>query len=296
MEDALSSLGGKNPSSSQLSTLNLLKRLQASLPAYAAEPSTGMHYGQECKYVSWRFDHRRFRSLEILHITDIQFGHVECRVHRLKEYIDYVLSKPNRYVVLGGDLIDASTVMSPGSPWENICGPQSQVYKLCELLAPMRARILGYVGGNHERRGLKTFGDLGVLIATILQIPYSGGMQLVDIHYGNHRPFKLNLWHGIGSAQTKGAKAQMIARFMEKGDAQLYLVGHLHDLLLLGGWRTLRKPGANNVHIEKIFGGMSSSFLSFWGTYAEVAGLSTSDVAMLRAVLEPSGSWEVTIR
>jgi len=286
----------KDKGAAALSTLNALKRLRASLPEYLAEPSTGMHFGEQSKYVSWRFDSARFRSIEILHITDVQFGHVECCIHRVKEYINYVLAKPNRFVLLGGDLIDAATVMSPGTPWENLCGPQSQVYRFCELFAPLRARILGYVGGNHERRGLKTFGDLGVLIATLLQVPYSSGMQLIDIHYGNHRPFKINLWHGIGSAQTKGAKAQMISRFMEKGDAQLYLVGHLHDLLLLGGWRTLRKPGHNDVHIEKIFGGMSSSFLSFWGTYAEVAGLATSDVAMLRAVLDPTGGWEVTIR
>jgi hypothetical protein len=246
--------------------------------------------------VSWKFSVEKFTSIELLHLTDLQFGHVECRLHRILEYRDWVLSKPNRFVLFGGDMIDASTVLSPGEPWENICGPQRQVYKFIELMAPLRARILGYVGGNHERRGMRTFGDLGILLATLLQVPYSSGQQLIDIHFGQHKPFKINLWHGGGASRTKGAKAQMLARFMETGDAQLYLVGHLHDLLLIGGWRNLRKRGVTDVHVEKIMGGMSTSFLSWWGTYAEVANLGVSDVAMLRTVLTPDGHWKVTIK
>jgi hypothetical protein len=277
-------------------TLSALARLNGMLQPYHAEPQTGMHYGEQAKYVSWTFSPKQFRSLELLHLTDLQFGHVECRVKRVVEYRDWVLSEPNRFVLFGGDLIDAATIMSPGEPWQNICGPQRQVYKFCELMAPMRHRILGYCGGNHERRGVKTFGDVGVLIAYILKVPYSDGQQLIDVTYGDHKPFKIALWHGTGAARTKGAKAQMLTRFMESGDSQLYLVGHLHDLVLLGGWRSLRKPGHNNVHIQKIMGGMSTSFLSYWGTYAEVAGLTVSDVAMIRAVLEPDGKWEATIR
>lgn len=296
MGDSLKALAAQSTSKQALTTLTALRELRKSLPKYEITPSVGMQFGEQNKYVTWKFDPAKFKTIEILHITDVQFGHVECRVHKLKEYMKWILARPNRFVLLGGDMVDAATIMSPGSPWENICGPQGQVYKFVETIAPIRHRILGYVGGNHERRGIKTFGDLGILIATLLQVPYSGGQQLIDIHYGGHRPFKINLWHGIGSAQTKGAKAQMIYRFMSQGDAQLYLVGHLHDLLLVGGWRHVRKPGANNVHVEKIFGGMSSSFLSYWGTYAEVAGLTVSDVSMLRCVLEPDGRWEMTIR
>jgi hypothetical protein len=48
--------------------------------------------------------------------------------------------------------------------------------------------------------------------------------------------------------------------------------------------------------MEKIFGGMSSSFLSYWATYAEVAGLMPNDILMIRATLEPNGHWEASIR
>ena len=277
-------------------TIDALRELQASLPPYQCKPITGMQYGEQAKYVTWKFDPKEFDTLEVLHITDVQFGHVECRVHRVLEYRDWILKVPNRFVLFGGDMVDAATVFSPGMPWENIADPQSQVYKFVQLMAPMRHRILGYVGGNHERRSLKTFGDLGVLISMLLQIPYSNGKQFIDIHYGLHKPFKFSLWHGGGAARTAGAKMQMLHRFMQEGDSQVYLVGHLHDAMVKFDWKINRKPGKNDIHLTKVAGAMSSSFLSHFGTYAEVAGLSANDVLMARMILEPDGRWGISLK
>lgn len=279
-----------------ITTIDTVRQLQDKLQEYPIRHSTGMHYGSEAKYVSWYFDDNKFDTVELLHVTDVQFGHIECRVHRVQEYIQWVLKEPQRFILFGGDNVDSANVMSPGTPWENLCDPQSQVYRFCELFAPVRHRILGYCGGNHERRGIKTFGDLGLLIATLLRIPYSAGKQLIDIHFGKHKPFKVSLWHGTGGARTAGAKMQMLHRFMQEGDSQVYLVGHLHDALVKFDWRSTRKLGRNDVHMTKIAGAMSSSFLSHWGTYAEVAGLSPSDVLMARIVLEPDAEWGISLK
>jgi hypothetical protein len=279
------------------STLDALAHLESMLPEYECRPSLGMAYGRENKYVTWRFDPSRYKTIELLHITDVQYGHVECQVDRLNEYFDWVLAEPNRFILFGGDMIDAANVLSPGQPWENICGPQSQVYQFCELAARVRHRILGYVGGNHERRGLKSFGDIGLMIAYLLKIPYSSGQQLVDVHFGQHRPFKIHLYHGRGAARTKGAKVMMLNQLMKDyPGSQLYLVGHLHDCFILPTIVWERIPGRNNVKMQKAVGAMSSSFLNFFGTYAEVAGMSANDVLMVRTILEPNGHFEATIR
>src|ERR1700744_4541868 len=73
-----------------------------------------------------------------------------------------------------------------------------------------------------RRRGVKTFGDLGKLIAMLLKVPYSAGKQFIDIHYGQHKPFRNALWHGGTGSRTKGAKAQMIHRWMTQGNADVY--------------------------------------------------------------------------
>lgn len=297
MERSFEGLAGSNSGQSTITTLNALKALQKRLPEYDVQPSVGMQFAEQNKYVTWKFDPEQHKTLELLHITDTQFGHIECKVDKIIEYRDWVLARPNRFVFFGGDMVDAATIMSPGQPWENICGPQSQVYKFVELVAPMRHRILGYVGGNHERRGLKTFGDLGILIAMLLRVPYSGGRQLIDIHYGDWRPFKVDLWHGRGTSQTKGAKVMMLFKYMnDHPGAHLYLVGHLHDCFVIPCVREIRIHHKNTIKMEKYYGGMSSSFLNYFGTYAEVAGMTINDVMMLRTVLEPSGRSEMTIR
>lgn len=277
------------------STQNYLTRLWDSAPADVLDLKGSMQYGDELKYITARFDPKDYPTeIELIMITDTQYGHVTCNVPRIIEFRDWVLKKPNRFVVFGGDMVDAATVLSIASPYENTEEPQGQVFRFAELMMPIRHRVIGYVGGNHERRSVKTFGDLGHLIATLLKIPYSSGRQFIDIHYGDHQPFKVDLWHGGTGSRTKGAKAQMLHRFMCQGEGQLYLCGHLHDVVLLFDWRQRRRN--RKIFLEKFAGVMSSSFLEYWGSYAEVSGMAPSDTMMARAVLEPNGKWMISLK
>lgn len=253
-----------------------------------------MEVNGEHKYVIVGMD-TAFDSIELLHITDVQYGHVNCLVDRFLEYRDWILSAPNRFALFGGDMVDAATKVSVGSPWENTKEPKRQIKEFCALARPMASRVLAYVGGNHERRTTLTFGDATSIIAEELDIPYSSGLQYVDINYGCHKPFRIALWHGGGNGQTKGSKAMMIHKFMDKSkDADLCMVGHLHDTLLISDTRI----GASNgdLTLKKRFGVMSSSFLGYFGSYAEVAGLAPSSLNMWRVVLTPDGKSELTLR
>jgi hypothetical protein len=277
------------------STINRLYDLQNSFKQNPLQLTTGMQFDDQYKYVTWKVDPKKFKTIELMHITDIQFGHKFCNVKRMIEYRDWILSEPNRFMLWGGDMIDAGTKVSVGSPWEQVGEPQSEIYQFCKLWAPARHRILGFVGGNHERRGILTFGDLGTLIASVLQVPYSAGVQLVDIDYGQHKNFRVSLWHGKGASTTAGAQMMMLDRFIQSGDSQLYLVGHLHSPMTRFIARPLRQPD-NKIKLVKVGGAMSSSFLDYFGTYAEVMSLPSTPLMMARAVLEPNGHWELTLR
>ena len=256
--------------------------------------ATKMLIQGESKYISWDFQEAPFRTLELVQITDAQFGHICCKIERLVEYRDWVLSKPNRYMIWTGDNIDSATMQSKGTTWENTGTPQSQLFQFCKLWAPAAHRILGYVGGNHERRALTTFGDLGITIAALLHIPYSRGKQLIDIHFGQHKPFQVSQWHGVGGARTFGTVAQVLMRFASEGDSQLYLMGHLHKPMIIPFWKERR--GANGVRSVKTIAALGSSFLENWGSYGEVSGYTAGDVLMPRCILEKDGSWEVTLK
>ena len=255
----------------------------------------------EVKFVEYDFnDPSRFKrpphQIELTHLTDLQYGSKGFQRDRFLQHCDWILASPYRFVFLGGDLIDAATILSVASPYDNTEEPIDQVDGVIELLEPLasKGRLLGYVGGNHERRTIKTFGDCGRTIARELKVPYSRGVQLIDIRFGKHDPFKVSLWHGGGSARTKGAKAQMLHRFMETGDSQLYLIGHLHDVVLLYSWKQRRAGG--KIKLQKVAGVMSSSFQAYWNSYAEVANLAPSDTMMARTIVERDGGWETTLR
>lgn len=249
----------------------------------------------ETKYISWDFRAAPFKTLELIQITDVQWGHITCKRERVIEYRDWVLSRPNRFMIWTGDNIDSATMQSKGTTWENTGTPQQQLFEFCKVWAPARHRILGYVGGNHERRCLTTFGDLGITIAAILRVPYSRGKQLIDIHFGAHKPFQISQWHGVGGARTKGTVAQVLTRFAADGDSQLYLMGHLHQPMVIPFWKE-RRGGDRGIRSVKTIAALGSSFMDLWGGYGEVSGYGPGDVLMPRCVLTKTGGWEVTLK
>lgn len=275
-------------------TLDYLRSLERLMAPDCVKIDTSHHYGEQAKYVTVRIPDK-WPTIELIQLTDIQFGHVACKIKRVIEYRDWILDKPNRFILMTGDNVDAATIFSPGTPWDNLFGPQSQAYRFAEVFAPARHRILGYVGGNHERRAMPAFGDIGTLVATLLRVPYSAGQQFIDIYFGQHKPFKIHLWHGTGGARTKGAVAQVLDRYMHKSDSQLFLMGHLHQGMIIPGWRTVR-DGRGKIILQKKFGAIGTSFLETWGTYGEISGFDGHDVLMPRAVLEPNGRWEITLK
>ena len=279
-----------------MTTIERMTQIQSQIKPFVAKCTESKVVDNQARYVTWDFKKSKFSSLEIIQITDIQFGHKQCHVASLKEYVNWVLAADNRFVLLGGDLVDAGHKTSKGSPFEQIGDPQHEVWELLSILAPLRHRILGYVGGNHERRSIDGFGDLGKLIATVLQIPYSPGNQLIDVRFGDHQPFKISLHHGTGAAATTGGIASNLEKFTFKGDSQWYLLGHLHRPMSILSARESR-DGNGDIHLSKVIGSRGSSFLGYYGTYTEVImNGNPTLIAMPLARLERNGKWAVELR
>lgn len=277
-------------------TIDAVDAIRDELKPHVFKTTHHMRVDHSFKRVIHNFNDTDFNTLELLHITDVQFGHKYCNTKRVIEYRDWILARPNRFMLWGGDMGDFGTKISKhGSPWEQLWEPQGALYEFCELWAPAAHRVLGYVGGNHERHTIPSFGDAGQSIASLLKVPYSPGQQLIDINFGDHAAFRIHMWHGGGSSVTPGAKMQMLARFMERGDSQLYLVGHLHEPMVRFLARPLRQKNGS-IKLIKVGGAMSSSFLDYYGTYAEVMNLSSAPLMMARTVLERNGHWELTLR
>lgn len=279
----------------EATTMNKLAEVQSQLQDYEPKLKQSMVIDGQARRLQWDFSAVDIETLELLQVTDVQFGHKACDVEIVNKYLAWVLAQDNRYILFGGDMVDAGHAQSKGSPFEQIGDPQEELWQFCNLFAPVRHRVLGYVGGNHERRSIPTFGDIGKSIATILELPYSPGKQHIDITFGDHKPFKVSMWHGGGGGGTKGTLANGLVKFMNQSDSQLYLLGHLHQAMVVQESREIRDKG--KMKLQKIVGARGSSFLKHYGTYAEVIlGSNPQTIQMPRAVLERNGHWELTLR
>lgn len=266
------------------STFDYLQKILTGSPKDVLSLTLSQRMQYEAKYVTLTVPDS-FKEFEIVHITDVQYGHITCAVDKFRKFLDWILEVDNRFVVFGGDMIDSVTKQSVGGTHDNLWEPSEQILRFVEETARIRHRVLGYVGGNHERR----VPGQAMLIASLLRIPYSSGEQVIDINFGDHRPFKVGLYHGSGSAVTAGAIAQKIDRWMKKMNCNLYFIGHLHRFQLLVDARVMAHRG--RFKLQDVVGLMSTSFQEYWGSYAEVAGLNPSRIRMGRAVLEPDGHW-----
>ena len=284
-------VSGELPVETQLFAEKLRKTLQ---PRKFALRTT-MQIGRQVKYVRVTIP-AKFDRLELLHFTDLQWGSPQCLTERVREYRDWVLKAPNRFVLFGGDMMDLATMLSVGrGAIDQRIDPDEQVYSLAEFLAPMAHRVLGYCGGNHEYRGHKIGHDFGLALATALSIPYSSGVQHIDINFGKWTPFKAYLWHGRGAARTKGAKAQMMWSVVQNDRANLYINGHIHDSLVLPGTHVDRDFKTGRITQEKFYCVSSTSFQSYYGGYAESAFFPPSYLLMGCTLLYKNGHFRISI-
>src|ERR1700689_1834871 len=83
---------------------DMMDEIHSSLQDYEPTAKYGMVINRQSRYITWDFTQTKFDTLELLHITDVQYGQKECDVDRLHEYLGWELAEENRYIFLGGDL------------------------------------------------------------------------------------------------------------------------------------------------------------------------------------------------
>ena len=228
---------------------------------------------------------------------DEQLGHVTCDEERIKKDIAWVQKNPQCLVMLLGDAIDAAMTFSPGSQRENKEAPIAQAMHYIDIHRPVADRIIGYVGGNHERRIDKalTEGGAGVrLIAKGLstpehKIPYSGGILLLDLYWRGHL-WTFTLFHGAGAAATAGSRTQRLQRNLLLTDSLITLSGHLHDEMKTSRRFTQRAPNGK-IKIAKQTALQCGTYLQYIGSYGEVGGMSPTGPDMIVIELLSDGRY-----
>lgn len=190
----------------------------------------------------WRKPEKWFETVEIYPISDLHVGSQECDIEKFIKWRDKILERENRFILLGGDLIDNATKNSVASTFESTMTPKQQIDYVIDLLRPVKGRILGMVSGNHENRSNRDANfDPTYWIAMSLGIEhlYRRELAVININLtpseggyggkGRVRPnYLITLTHGAGGGGRIGSGANRMEQFARSFQTDVLVTGHTH--------------------------------------------------------------------
>lgn len=186
------------------------------------------------KYITKDLGHSE--DIYIIPLSDVHIGEKGFNEKLLDDIIKRVKETNNLYVMLLGDLINNGTKTSKSDVYHEVMTPHEQVNYIVDKLKPIKNKILGMVSGNHEDRTARDSGvDLSNVIADFLDLPYDSASVTYQVRHGKFGSGKNNYviytTHGFGGGATKGAKSNKLLKLSELCIADLYVMGHIHDII-----------------------------------------------------------------
>ena len=249
------------------------------------------------------------KEVNIEIFADLHLGSKKCNIPLIQARLHKVLTDPNTYAVLLGDLINNSTKTSVGDTYTEELSPMEQMQLAVRLFEPIKDKILAITSGNHERRSYKKEGvDLMYFLAAQLGLEdrYDYCSNLIFLRLdadpgvgtgkGSNNPqlFTIYQTHGDGNGgRTVGGKANGLQRRGDIVDADVVITGHTHMPLSFRqcGYRIDRTHRRLIKH-EQLF--VNASATLDYEEYAELYGMRPSSTVSPVLHLGSKGS-SVTI-
>jgi len=177
-------------------------------------------------------------EIEIHPLADLHVGSREYNEKIFLAWRDMVLSAPNRYVVVCGDLVDNGVKSSVTSGYEAMMQPREQRIHAAELLEPLKDRILCAVAGNHENRSVKdTDTDPLEIILSKLNLEHLYRPDIAYLYISFPQPanhslqpptYTVMVTHGNSGGMLIGAGLNKMEPFAMAMGADLLITGHTH--------------------------------------------------------------------
>ncbi len=191
-------------------------------------------------------------TYELILFGDNQEGNIAQSKDKLKECVNYIMDKPNRYCIHMGDAIEAFWIEDKRYEKETcISPPLEQMRNFRKVIEPLtnEGRMLVYLMGNHELAFQKKGGNITQFICEEIQketrrpFPYYGTYSAkVDLQDKNGPQFKLFVTHGrktINSVSPDpGTRRSIMEKALQRhlefifGDCLVMAKGHAHKLLV----------------------------------------------------------------
>ena len=218
------------------------------------------------------------RDITVCAIADVHLGAAEHMEAAWREFRTKVLSEPDTYLILAGDLLNNATRSSVSNVFEETMRPRDAKRLMVEMLLPLRDKILCAVPGNHEWRSTKDADDepvYDIMCKLDLEDVYRENIAFLKIQMGDPKAcgeknptYLFVVSHGAGGGMLTGGAVNRAERFGYAIDgADVLVVGHTHKPFTTPPFKIKIDPFNNKVS-TKPFRVVSCSSWMEWSGYA----------------------------
>jgi len=254
-----------------------------------------------------RIDYSKFKSIRIRPIFDVHLGNKLTDEAAFKSFIS--CRDDDLFYIGGGDIADAIGIKDPRYS-KSIDKTMSsaiideQIGMACDLLSPIKDKIIGFGTGNHEATILKHSGtDPTRRICKALDVPYAGYSCYYKLALSNKggggRTVRIRAHHGYGAGRTGGASLTRYEKDLKSYDADLFLFGHSHGKVFKA-YPQLSVSGKSNFIAKERYIIECGTFLKTLEegitSYAEVANYLPTTIGGLEITITPQSSGRFKIK
>jgi predicted phosphodiesterase len=247
----------------------------------------------------------RSTKINLIPIGDVHCGSKNSNEDKLKKLVEWILKQKDTYVILMGDLIEAINVSDPRFDIDSLIegGKEvnnllfRQIDRIVKLLKPIKGKIIGALEGNHEAKAKQKYhSDVTSIICEKLGIEnltYSALIRLrISRQKGNGRIITIYAHHGFGGGNTIGGKLNKISKLATNFDANIYLMGHVHDKYVFASEQLAisQRGEPRLIANKKVFaltGSFFETYVDGYSSYAEKMAYAPIPTGVIKLVIVP---------
>lgn len=221
-------------------------------------------------------------EIKIFPLSDVHIEDPACNKKKLFAWREDVLSAPNNYVIINGDIINCALKNSKSDVFSSTMTPDEAMDYVVDFLEPIKDRILSVCSGNHDSRMSKetSVNPLRRICKELnIEDKYHPHACVVFISFGKSQgrdcrkqPYVIFHRHGNGGGKKIGGKANNLQSLSEVIDCDAYIISHTHQSLVFkqNYYRTDYK-NKKITPVEKTFVN-SNAWLDYENSYAVSLG------------------------
>ena len=249
--------------------------------------------------------------ISLVPVGDIHLGDKNCDVKYFEKLVDWVLEDDKRYVIGMGDYGNY-IVPSDASRYDSTvvdikyASPEEQFKKILKTFQPLaeKNKIIGFHTGNHEEEMRKRhYFDFTRNMCHTLKVPYLGWNAITSLSFNrlsstggkcNSNNLILYSTHGFGSGFRRGSKVNKLEDLASFVDADIYLMGHNHDIF---STRTIqlrlskgKKSPGKIIERKRVFactGTMLRGYAAGVTSYIERKGYQPHKIGVIKVKIKP---------